>query len=295
VKSLAGDIAADCRRVLVAEDALDALKAFAVSRPMGQGKSVIVIRTRESNMKRWVFLSTHFDDVALSVGGLVWELVHGGDEVEIWTICAGDPPAGKPLTEYAQLLHGFWDIGEDVPAKRSLEDAACCEVLGASIYRRYTLADNIYRYLPGSDEPLIKENEDQFKPLEPVESCLIPPVTDFILKNLPGACELVAPLAIGGHRDHVLTRCAAERARLPLWHYADYPYVIYGEHSLAEFLPEETEAFSIEISPAGLKAWQDGVACHRSQIPLVYVDEADMRASIEKYLQSGHGYSIWRF
>jgi hypothetical protein len=62
-------------------------------------------------MKNWVFLSTHFDDVVLSAGGLVWELARLGERVGIWTICAGDPPAGKPLTEYAQLLHGFWDIG----------------------------------------------------------------------------------------------------------------------------------------------------------------------------------------
>jgi LmbE family N-acetylglucosaminyl deacetylase len=118
-------------------------------------------------MKTWIFLSAHFDDVVLSAGGLAWELTRRGDQVEIWTICAGDPPAGKPLTEYAQLLHGFWDIGEDVPAKRSQEDAACCALLGASAYRRYTMLDNIYRYLPGSDEPVIKVNEDQFRPLEP--------------------------------------------------------------------------------------------------------------------------------
>lgn len=246
-------------------------------------------------MKKWVFLSTHFDDVVLSAGGLVWELTQRGDEVEIWTICAGDPPADKPLTEYAQMLHGFWNIGEDVPLKRSQEDAACCRVLGASAFRRYTMPDNIYRYLPGSNEALIKENEDQFKPLELTESYLIPPVTDFLRKNLPEACEMVAPLAIGKHRDHVLTRTAAERLGVPLWHYADYPYLIYGEHDLDDWVPSKAETFSLEITPAGLKAWQDGFACQRSQIPLLWVDEDDMRLSIEKYLLSGYGHTLWKF
>ncbi len=246
-------------------------------------------------MKNWVFLSTHFDDVVLSVGGLVWELAQRGERVEIWTICAGDPPAGKPLTEYAQLLHGFWDIGEDVPLKRSREDAACCRALGAALYRRYTIPDNIYRYLPGTDEPLIKENEDQFTPLEPVESYLIPQVADFICKNLPEDCELVAPLAIGSHRDHVLTRRAAETTGHPLWYYADYPYLVYGEHTLSDWLPAGAKEFSLEISPGGLKAWQAGFACQRSQIPLLYVDEDDMRNSIEKYLKSGCGYTLWQF
>ncbi len=245
-------------------------------------------------MKTWVFLSAHFDDVVLSAGGLVWELTKRGDKVEIWTICAGDPPADKPLTEYAQLLHGFWGIGEDVPRKRSVEDAACCAVLEAG-WRRYTVPDNIYRYLPGTGEALIKVNEDQMTDLEPLESYLVSPVTDFILKNLPGKCELVSPLAIGNHKDHQLTRKAAERTGLPLWHYADYPYLIYGGQKLEDWLPAEAKEFSLEISPHGLKAWQDGFACQRSQIPLIYVDEEDMRNAIAKYLASGFGKTLWQF
>jgi hypothetical protein len=246
-------------------------------------------------MKSWVFLSPHFDDVVLSAGGLVWELTHRGDRVEIWTICAGDPPDGRPLTGYAQLLHGFWNIGEDVPRLRAAEDAACCAVLGAAASRRYTVPDNIYRYRIGSDQPVIVENEDQMKPLEPEESYLIPPVTDFILKNLPGTCELVSPLSIGNHRDHVLTRRAAERTGLPLWHYADYPYLVYGEHTLQDWIPAGAKEFSLEIGAAGLRAWQDGFACQRSQIPLVFVDEDDMRSAIARYLSSGCGSSLWQF
>jgi 2'-N-acetylparomamine deacetylase len=246
-------------------------------------------------MKTWIFLSAHFDDVVLSAGGLVWELSQRGDPVEIWTVCAGDPPVDKPLTEYAQLIHGFWNIGEDVPIKRSKEDAACCQVLGASTYRRYTVPDNIYRYHPGTSEPVIKENEDQFKPLEADEAYLIPQVTDFLRKNLPEKCELVVPLAIGSHRDHVLTRIAAERLGSQVWHYADYPYLIYGEHTLSDWLPKNPKTISINISPAGLKTWQDGFACQRSQIPLLYVDEEDMRDSIDKYFKGGYGFTLWKF
>jgi LmbE family N-acetylglucosaminyl deacetylase len=246
-------------------------------------------------MKDWVFLSSHFDDVVLSAGGLIWELTHRGDKVEIWTICAGDPPSDKPLPEYGKLLHEFWNIGEDVPRKRSLEDVACCEVLGAANFRRYTVPDGIYRYFPCSNIPVVLENEDQFKPLEPEESYLVPLVADFIRKNMPSSCELVAPLSIGNHHDHVLTRRAAECQGFPLWHYADYPYLVYGEHTLTDWLPTTAEIFSLDISATGLKAWQDGFACHRSQIPLLFIDEDDMRSSIEKYLKSGYGNTLWLF
>jgi len=232
-------------------------------------------------MKKWIFLSAHFDDVVLSIGGLVWELTQSGDYVEVWTICAGDPPVDHSLTDYAQLLHGFWAIGDDVPQKRSIEDSECGRILGVAAFRRYTVPDNIYRYLPGTNIPIIKENEDQFKPREPEESYLIPQVTDFIRKNLPKTSEIVAPLAVGSHRDHVLTRAAAERLQIPIWHYADYPYLIYGDHKLADWRPENAESFTIPISVNGLKAWQDGFARQRSQIPLIFTNEDDMRSAIE--------------
>ena len=182
-----------------------------------------------------------------------------------------------------------------MPRKRSLEDAACCEIAGGGVFRRYTVPDNIYRYFPGTDEPVVKENDDQFKPLEPGESYLIPSVTDFIRNNLSGTLRTGGPTL---YRETTATMSlparVAERTGLPLWYYADYPYLIYGEHSLVDWLPSKAREFSFDISPAGLKAWQDGFACQRSQIPLLYVDENDMRSSIEKYLRSGFGSSLWQ-
>jgi hypothetical protein len=93
----------------------------------------------------------------------------------------------------------------------------------------------------------------------------------------------------------VLTRIAAERLGSQVWHYADYPYLIYGEHTLSDWLPKNPKTFSINISPAGLKTWQDGFACQRSQIPLLYVDEEDMRDSIDKYCKGGYGFTLWKF
>jgi LmbE family N-acetylglucosaminyl deacetylase len=246
-------------------------------------------------MKEWVFLAPHFDDVVLSAGGLVWELTNRGDSVEIWTICAGDPPFDKPLTDYAKMLHIFFELGEEnIPFARSKEDAACCRVLRVN-YRRYTVPDCIYRFLPGSDKAMIKVPDDIPAPLEPDEAYLIPPVTDFLRKNLLDNYELVIPLTIGHHRDHVLTRKAAERLGIPLWHYVDYPYVIQGQYDLTEWIPAEAEQFSLPISSDGLKAWQDGIACHRSQIVFFWSDEAEMRLGIETYSKSGGGGTLRKF
>ena len=73
------------------------------------------------------------------------------------------------------------------------------------------MPDCIYRFIPGSEEALIKVPDDINRPLEPDESYLIPPVTDFLRKNILPGSELVIPLSIGSHRDHVLVRKAADR------------------------------------------------------------------------------------
>jgi LmbE family N-acetylglucosaminyl deacetylase len=245
-------------------------------------------------MNHWIYLSPHFDDVALSTGGLIWEQVRQGDLVEICTICAGAPPADKPLTDYAQMLQSFWELGDDATYARSLEDAAGCRRLGAS-YRRYTVPDNIYRYFPASDEPVVKVPDDNFGPLEPDEAYLIPPVTDFLRKNLPEDGQLVIPLAVGHHRDHVLTRTAAERLGIPLWHYIDFPYVTQNPFDLAERIPADAEPYSLPISPAGLQAWQDGFACYRSQLNMMWGYDEEMRAAIEEYWRAGQGATLWKF
>jgi LmbE family N-acetylglucosaminyl deacetylase len=246
-------------------------------------------------VKKWVFLSAHFDDVALSAGGLIWEFKKRGDQVDIWTICAGDPPINKPLTDYAQMLYMFWELGDqDVPYLRGLEDAACCQLLDAG-YRRYTIPDCIYRFHPVTGLPIINVPDDINTPLMPEESYLIPPVTDFLRKNLLPGCELVIPLAIGHHRDHVLTRLAAERLGKPLWHYVDFPYVAREHYDLKEFIPEEAEHFTLAISETAQAAWQDGIACYKSQMIMLFADEAEMRQAIQAYAEAGGGTTLWKF
>ncbi len=246
-------------------------------------------------MQKWVFISPHFDDVVLSVGGLVWELTQRGDIVEVWTMCAGDPPFDKPLTEYAQIIQAFWGITEDVPYKRSLEDAACNQILGVNAYRRNTVPDNIYRYFPGTNEPVVKVMEDNRGPLEPAESYLIPQAADFLRKNIAPGWEVVIPLAVGHHRDHVLTRKAAEKLGIPLWHFIDFPYVITNEFNQDDFIPKDAETFNLAVSSEGLKAWIDGFSCHKSQIESLFMDEEEMHKAITRYHAAGHGATLWKF
>jgi len=72
---------------------------------------------------KWIYLSPHLDDAALSCGGLLWEQSQAGDEVAVWSICAGDPPPGR-LSPFARSLQARWGTGSRSAAERRLGELA---------------------------------------------------------------------------------------------------------------------------------------------------------------------------
>src|SRR6266508_5878097 len=97
---------------------------------------------------RWIYLSPHFDDVVLSCGGMVWEQTQAGHKVEAWTICAGAPGPGEPISDFARQLHTRWGTGPEAVPVRRAEDDAALHLLGSES-RYWDLPDCIYRRLPG--------------------------------------------------------------------------------------------------------------------------------------------------
>lgn len=244
---------------------------------------------------RWIYLSPHLDDAVLSAGGLIWEQVAAGDSVEIWTLCAGDPP--PPYPPFAQELHLRWGVdGAQASAMRRAEDQAACHVLGAA-FRHSPLPDCIYRRLPGSDRPVIVQRDDLFAPFPEQENALVDDIAAWVQTGLPAGARLVAPLALGGHIDHRLVRAAAERLGRDLWYYPDYPYVIsdpLNHADLRDQLQNCRIALVEGISAAGVAAWQSAVAAYASQISTFWGSLDEMRARIAAYHQEGGGAILWQ-
>lgn len=239
---------------------------------------------------RYVYLSPHLDDVALSCGGLVWEQSQRGEQVEVWTICAGDPPPG-PFSALAQGLHQRWGTDRQTVAQRRAEDLASCELLGA-VPRHFEVPDCIYRRHPETGEALYTSEESLFGRLNPVEHGLVNTLARELTQNLPAEAHLICPLSLGGHVDHQLTRAAAERLGLPLRYYADYPYVMLY-HNIDEHLPPGLEAHVFPVSSVGLANWQHSVAAHASQISTFWENEIEMKRSIRAYSERVGGVILW--
>jgi LmbE family N-acetylglucosaminyl deacetylase len=241
---------------------------------------------------QWVYLSPHLDDVALSCGGLVWQQVQAGEQVAVWTVCAGDPPAGD-VSEFARSLHTRWQTGEQGAALRRVEDLASCAILGASA-RHLDIPDCIYRRNAIDGRPLYTSEAALFGELDVGDAPLVEKICQELLSLAPTNTHLVCPLALGGHVDHRLTRQAAEKLALPLWYYADYPYVLQAHGPLAgEGNVAHWQEYRFSISEAGQQAWGRAIAAYASQISTFWVDLSAMKAALEEYSRSVGGLLLW--
>lgn len=244
----------------------------------------------------WVYLSPHFDDAALSCGGLIWEQVQAGETAHVWTICAGTAP--EELSVFAQSLHTRWKTGMEAVDQRRNEDIASCRLMGAQ-FRHYAIPDCIYRKDPEGKTFLYDSEEAIFGKLHPAEMNLVESLSENLLQDItrlaPQPCVLVCPLALGNHVDHQLTRLAAEATGIPLYYYADYPYVL-NEVAFAERLYQSGFVDEIfPISEAGVQAWQRAIAAHVSQVSTFWPDPDSMHSAIRNYLEDHGGTRLWHY
>ena len=240
---------------------------------------------------RWIYLSPHFDDAVLSCGGLIFEQARQGLQVELWTIFAGDAPAG-PLSPLALRCHVDWGIPDvhELLAVRRDEDQAAAAIVGAEI-AHFSLPDCIYRR-SADGTPLYPD--EVFVPFHPFDQGLDADIAAALAAELEPEDILVSPLAIGDHVDHRLARLAAERLERPLRYYADIPYVFRRP----EMLAPATQGMASDLYPVseeGLRAWLSGSAAYQTQMVMVFETETKMRTSLRTDWETRHGICLTHY
>jgi LmbE family N-acetylglucosaminyl deacetylase len=238
-----------------------------------------------------IYLSAHFDDAALSCGGLIWEQVQSGNSVEVWTICAGALPTNK-LSPFAEELHHRWQVGHNAVALRRSEDIQSCQILGARFYH-FDIPDAIYRVHPKTREYLYSSGETIMGDLARSERPLLRRLATQIAERLPQDSILISPLGLGHHVDHQLTRKVADMQKVSIAYYADYPYVIEHKSSLHNLLPHDCQPTIYPVSQAGLIVWQESIAAYKSQISTFWGNLDQMKEEIREYRSMAGGITLW--
>jgi LmbE family N-acetylglucosaminyl deacetylase len=240
----------------------------------------------------FIYLSPHLDDAALSCGGLIWDQVQAGQNVEVWNIFAGFPPPGE-LSLYAQVHHKIWGVtAEDVVPSRRLEDASAMAILGARA-RNFDFPDAIYRKHPKTGEPMYTSHGDLFGGLNHGDDAIIRRLVTLMADNLPEGSILVSPLTVGNHVDHQLVRVVAELLPNQVWYYPEFPYTQEFFAAIPGLIPNGYKALITAVTDLGLKAWQESVAAYASQISTFWSSMAEMRNGIAKHADQFGGVTLW--
>lgn len=211
---------------------------------------------------RTIYLSAHLDDAILSCGGLIYDQVARGCDVEVWTFFCATPP-DKPEENYIKRLE---------------EDDRAVSLLGATP-----------DYLCQQDA-FGRGYESAWAPVKEEDEAFILTLSKIIEQELKPNDKLVCPLAVGNHVDHVVLRRACENLDVPVTYYVDFPYIEYSPDKLDEAvigLVKHAET----ISPEGLSYWTKAVGEYVSQD--LYATQDITKEKITEYWAHINGIFLW--
>lgn len=222
-----------------------------------------------------LYISPHLDDVVLSCGGRLVAGRREGRSTVVASVFAAPTPR-EPATPFVCSYHQMMGIGEDRCLRRR-EDREALRLLGAKPVHLEHL-DCIYRARPNG-LPLVTRESDIFRFDDLEERELLQAVSEDLCELITrtGADRVYIPLALGWHRDHVLTRRAAEAALqgvgdcADLLYFEDMPYVIEAEDDLVD----ATRGMSREMFPlaeAEMAARLEAISRYVSQQDILWHD-----------------------
>ncbi|MGB9641545.1 MAG: PIG-L deacetylase family protein [Anaerolineales bacterium] len=239
---------------------------------------------------KYIFLSPHFDDVVFSCGGLIWELTQRGDDVAVWTITTAKPNLTN-LSPFAAQLHQRWGSLLDAVDVRMAEDSRAAQILGFR-QKWFPVLDCIYRR--AKDGTFLYDSESSlFGDLNPEDDALIEWLANELKALRKSKVQLISPLGVGHHVDHQLTRKAAEASGLPLWFYAEVPYILKHADWQTKWLIALSPVLNQTISPQAVHYWQKAAAAYASQISTFWSDEIILQEDLQRLVNQGWGGFLW--
>jgi hypothetical protein len=154
--------------------------------------------------------------------------------------------------------------------------------------------DCIYRFLPENGQPLINELEELSSPIHEMEQVLVDQITNRVKELFPDGKHFFAPLGVGGHVDHRITRAVAERLGEEITYYLDYPYAAKDVANFDQILPTGAIVEKYLLSEEALAAWQQAISLYPSQIDSFWSSTEEMQDQLMAYAGSSLGSCFWK-
>jgi LmbE family N-acetylglucosaminyl deacetylase len=240
---------------------------------------------------RAVYVSPHFDDIALSCGGWAAAAAADGRPGLGVTVFAGPPPG--PLHAYARRLQTRWGEPDAAAGNRLRrdEDAAALARLGLEpVWLPFP--DAVYRPVPYDSHAAIfgKVAASEWTTLLP--AILAALRETLAARGVAPPVPLYVPLGVGHHVDHQLTHAAGlalREAGWPVWVYVDYPYaaqpgVVAAEVArLAAAVAPARPVPAVRDITATLPAKIAAITAYASQMSSLFPSLAAVPAAVHAY------------
>jgi LmbE family N-acetylglucosaminyl deacetylase len=238
----------------------------------------------ESTSGRAVFLSSHYDDVALSCGGTVALLADRGARPTLVTVFGGEV-VDEVLNPYARWKHSRWGLTDmdAVRERRQSEDLGAAAILSTQT-RWLGIPDAIYR-----GERHVSD-DDLYGAVQPAEVPLAKLIADEVqaLPEWADTSVVFVPLAAGTHVDHQLVFLAGQHlARssgdIEVLAYEDCPYVIHTPAALEARLAALGDCLGapryVPIADT-FDRRVDAIEAYATQVPVVFRFTSDVRGAV---------------
>ena len=233
----------------------------------------------------WLFVSPHLDDAVLSCGALMDRLAIEGPTTVATVFSSAGPlpwsiPAYRALARYGRDPFALFEA-------RRQEDLTVLGDIPVNVAPS-RLPDGLFRTRGGTDGatatmvgrlrsrapcyPTFRWDLARGHVARPdrglVDQVTVS-LTELAQQLGPDSTVVFAPLAIGRHVDHIITRDATARLTFPVVYYSDFPY---SESAL----PDRAFVQRLNLVPylwqAGREANADRVRGYRSQLDVSFPD-----------------------
>jgi LmbE family N-acetylglucosaminyl deacetylase len=217
-------------------------------------------------------VSPHFDDAALSCGGLISVLTRQAMAVTVATVFSAAPT--PPLSDAAVTFHTKCGLDHNAVKVREAEDDAGCRRLGVPTVR-LGFPECLYRIGPDGNHRY-QRIPDIFTADPHTEAEVIDGVRDRLtaLPEWERASLVIAPLGIGGHVDHWIARVAVTSAGgdpgRVFW-FEDLPYAFHER--CAGWEEKLLPGLAPYCVPLDQSAWEnkiESIACYQSQVGVLW-------------------------
>lgn len=259
----------------------------------GQLRSIAAI----ARPYRHVYVSPHFDDAALSAGGVILLQKGRCEPVLVISVFTARPRGN--LTRFAEFQHDRWGGAADPWEEREEEERAAMAALGAD-FLWLDYPDAIYR----GDQYL--SDADLFGPVKDGDAELQRALSEAIVgiwRRCPSAMVYL-PLGVGNHVDHQLCHGAGlELGALgaDVAYYEDHPYAMDARAVATRLrdLGDGVRPVSIEIGRL-VEEKVRIVELYRSQVAWVFRHYGTARDAITRHAASvsmapgGSAERLWR-